>query len=240
MISDKAVIETSDIGSNVIFSEFCVVRNNVKIGNNVVIHPNVIIYESVEIGDDVEIFPGSFIGKKPKATNALSRDTNYKQIVKIGKGSSIGVNATIYYDVKIGDNTLIGDGAIIREQSVIGNSCVIGQLTSLNYNVEIGNNSKLMAYTRISGNCKIGNNVFIGVGVIAPNDNNIANRQYSASETKSAMIEDNVSIGSGAIILPNLKIGNGSLIGAGAVVTNDVEENSQVMGMPARHIKYTK
>lgn len=237
MISNLAVVETENIGKNVSISEFCVIRDNVKIGNNVTIHPNVVIYEGAEISDDVEIFPGAIIGKKPKKMISLARTPQFKNTVIVGKGSSIGVNAVVYYDVQIGSNTLIGDGANIREQSVIGNSSLIGRYVTINYNVKIGHNTKLMSYVNISGNCEIGNNVFIGVGVIAPNDNKISKREYNQN-VNSANIEDDVSIGSGAVILPNLNIGKGSLIGAGAVVTKNTKPYEQVMGIPAKHIRF--
>jgi len=47
-------------------------------------------------------------------------------------------------------------------------------------------------------------------------------------------IEDNVSIGSGAIIMGGIRIGKGAMIGAGAVVTKDVPEHTIVAGVPAR------
>ena len=50
------------------------------------------------------------------------------------------------------------------------------------------------------------------------------------------MIEDNVFVGAGAIILPNIHIGKNSIIGAGSVVTHDIPENSVFAGNPARRI----
>lgn len=53
-------------------------------------------------------------------------------------------------------------------------------------------------------------------------------------------IGNDVWIGFRAIILPGVKIGNGAVIGSGAVVTRDVEENSIVGGIPARTISRRK
>jgi maltose O-acetyltransferase len=50
-------------------------------------------------------------------------------------------------------------------------------------------------------------------------------------------IEDYVYIGPRAIILPNVRIGRGAVIGAGAVVTQDVSEYAVVAGVPARFIR---
>jgi serine O-acetyltransferase len=57
------------------------------------------------------------------------------------------------------------------------------------------------------------------------------------------IVEDNVSIGVGAILIGNnsgnLRIGKGAKIGAGAVVTRDVESNQTVVGVPARPVRVT-
>ena len=51
------------------------------------------------------------------------------------------------------------------------------------------------------------------------------------------MIRKSVSIGTGAIILCGVKIGEGALVGAGAVVTQDVKPFSTVTGLPARLLR---
>ena len=51
------------------------------------------------------------------------------------------------------------------------------------------------------------------------------------------IIEDDVWIGRNAIVMPGIKIGKGSIIGAGSVVTRNVESFSVVGGVPAKLIK---
>ena len=51
------------------------------------------------------------------------------------------------------------------------------------------------------------------------------------------IIGDNVHIGWNAIIMPNVKIGDNCVIGAGAVVTKDIPNNSIAVGIPARVIE---
>lgn len=88
------------------------------------------------------------------------------------------------------------------------------------------------------GGITIGNDVFIGpkVNLITINhDVNPDNR--SATYGKRIVIEDKVWIGINATILPGVKIGYGAIIGAGSVVTKDVEPMTIVAGNPARFIK---
>jgi len=54
---------------------------------------------------------------------------------------------------------------------------------------------------------------------------------------KPIVIEDNVWIGYGAILLPGVKIGRNAVVGAGAVVSRNVPANTIVAGNPARVIR---
>lgn len=51
------------------------------------------------------------------------------------------------------------------------------------------------------------------------------------------VLEDNVSLGAGAMVLGPVRIGENSEIGAGAIVINDIPANSVAVGVPARCIK---
>ena len=62
----------------------------------------------------------------------------------------------------------------------------------------------------------------------------LSNQIVSGTINIETIVEDGVSIGAGAVILPGITIGKNSLIGAGAVVTKDVPKNSVVFGNPAK------
>ncbi len=55
---------------------------------------------------------------------------------------------------------------------------------------------------------------------------------------KKVIIKNDVWIGANVVIMPGITIGNGAIIGAGAVVTKDVNDYEIVAGVPAKHIKY--
>lgn len=57
--------------------------------------------------------------------------------------------------------------------------------------------------------------------------------------TKPITVGDNVYMGNDVIVLPGVKIGNNVVIGAGAVVSKDIPDNSVAVGVPARVIKST-
>jgi acetyltransferase-like isoleucine patch superfamily enzyme len=234
MISAHAVVLTDTIGPGVKIAEFAVVRQGVHLGKDVTIHPHVTIEPGVHIEDGVEIFPGAYLGKEPKGVGATSRTVTFERHLRVGRGSSIGPNAVIFYDVEIGAETLIGDGASIREQCRIGTHCLISRYVTVNYNTMIGDRTRIMDSTHITGNCIIGNDVFISTLVATVNDNEMVSRSYAESKIVGPRIGDHASIGAGVCLLPGVVVGEGAIVGAGSVVTKDVESYTVVMGVPAR------
>ena len=240
MISEKSVVETTQIGSHVEIGEFCVIRPGVVIGSNVKIHPHVVIESGVVIGDNVEIFPGTYIGKTPKGVGATARPIEFEAKVVIGNDCAIGPNAVIFYDVTIGNNTLLGDGVSLREQARVGHHCLLGRYVTVNYNTKIGNHTRIMDLTHITGNCDIGDNVFISILVATTNDNVVSDRKYEDEKINGPMIRDRATIGAGACLLPGVVIGEGAFVGANAVVTKDVQPYDVVTGVPAKVIRNLK
>ncbi|GAA3314757.1 DapH/DapD/GlmU-related protein [Ectobacillus funiculus] len=84
---------------------------------------------------------------------------------------------------------------------------------------------------------EIGNNVLIGPNVTIDAGTHPIHpelRRKSAQYNLSVVIEDNVWIGAGAIILPGVRIGENTVIGAGSVVTKDIPSNVVAIGSPCR------
>ena len=87
----------------------------------------------------------------------------------------------------------------------------------------------------------LGNNVHItdGVKFIAHDGATLLFRKEipDLEITKPITVGDDVYIGNNVLVLPGVKIGNKVIVGAGAVVTKDIPDNSVAVGVPARVIK---
>ena len=120
----------------------------------------------------------------------------------------------------------------------------IGAFVEIQKGASIGKNCKISSHTFICEGVHIEDNVFVGHGVMFTNDlfpratNPDGSQQ---SETDWTLVETYVkkgaSIGSNATILCGITIGENALIGAGAVVTKDVPNNTIVAGNPSRILK---
>jgi len=139
---------------------------------------------------------------------------------------------SIIKNCKIGKGTMIWNFTNLYGCK-IGNNCMIGSFVEIQNDVTIGNNVRIQSHSFVCSLVTIKDNVFIGHGVMFINDKRPPRERMFWKET---IIEEGVSIGSNATILP-VRIGKNSIIGAGAVVTKDVPPNSVVIGNPARRIK---
>lgn len=126
---------------------------------------------------------------------------------------------------KIYQPSRVDPSAEIGEGTKIGAFCDIGK------NVVIGKNCNIQAHITISDGCKIGDWVFIGPNTSLLNDKYA---MLEGGELQPVTIEDNARIGGGVTILPNVTVKRGGFVGAGAVVTKDVESYTIVFGVPAK------
>lgn len=124
----------------------------------------------------------------------------------------------------------------------IGQRNIIKENFHCNYgfNISIGDDCFLNFDCTIldSYEVEIGNRVFIAPKVlISPVTHPLEAKKRKDLIIKKIIIEDDVWIGAGAIILPGVTIHHGAVIGANAVVNQDVEANTVVGGIPAHFIK---
>ncbi len=108
IMSDCVIGKNCNIGQNVVVSPKVVLGNNVKIQNNVSIYTGVICEDDVFLGPSM-VFTNVI---NPRA--AVNRREQYAQ-TKVGKGASIGANATIVCGHDIGEYAFIGAGAVVTK-----------------------------------------------------------------------------------------------------------------------------
>lgn len=111
-----------------------------------------------------------------------------------------------------------------------GKNINVGEGFAANYNVIILD----IAPVNIGDYCMIGPNTLI---TTVNHPFSPKGRREKKAQAKPVKIGNDVWIGGNCIILPGVTIGNNVIIGAGAVVTKDVPDNSLVVGVPARKIK---
>jgi acetyltransferase-like isoleucine patch superfamily enzyme len=136
-------------------------------------------------------------------------------------------NIELYDDVYVGHYTILK--AYHKNRMIIGEGTWIGQ----------------QCFFHSAGGIEIGSHVGIGPGVkILTSSHTLEGMDtpilHNPVEFAPVKISNNSDIGVGAIILPGVTIGVGAQVGAGAVVTESVEDFAVVAGVPARVLYHRK
>lgn len=140
-------------------------------------------------------------------------------------------------NVEFGENVTVVQPVNIYGCS-IGDSVFVGPFVEIQRDVKIGNRTKVQSHTFICELVEIGDDCFIGHGVMFINDLFAIGGPARGNKDlwKSTSIGNKVSIGSNATILP-VSICDNVVIGAGSVVTRDIEKPGIYAGNPARFVR---
>ncbi|MBB3659767.1 acetyltransferase-like isoleucine patch superfamily enzyme [Rhizobium sp. BK650] len=123
-------------------------------------------------------------------------------------------------------------------ECTLSDDCFVGPFVEIQKGVLIGARTKVQSHSFICELVEIGEDCFIGHGVMFINDlfSNGGPARGNRTLWKETRIGNRVSIGSNATILP-VNICDDVVIGAGAVVTSDIEVSGIYAGNPARLIR---
>jgi len=178
------------------------VRGHVVTGQDVVVDANVIFEGHVDLGDGVEIGP-----------NCILRD------VTIKANSVVKANSMIE-DSVIGERAELGPFARVRPGTVLEENSKIGNFVETKKSI-IGAGSKVNHLSYI-GDTTIGRDSNIGAGTITCN--------YDGVNKFRSDIGNDVFVGSNSSLVAPVTIKDGATIGAGSVVTHDVDEGQLAVG----------
>lgn len=119
----------------------------------------------------------------------------------------------------------------------IGDNCFIGPFVEIQKGVKIGKNTRIQSHAFICEKVTIGDNCFISHGAKFINDTFSMGKPAIGNNKlwKETCIGDGVCIGTNATILP-IRIADDVVIGAGAVVTKDIDQPGKYAGNPAKKV----
>jgi acetyltransferase-like isoleucine patch superfamily enzyme len=143
----------------------------------------------------------------------------------------------VYHRYNIGSNFHSGRGVFLwaKNELTIGENFYIGKYSIIECDALIGNNVIFANHVSLIGRY---DHNYQQVGVPTRLASQIRDRDYSwKGLNQKIIVEDDVWVGLGSIILSGVTIGRGSIIAAGSIVTKDVEPYSIYGGNPAKKIR---
>lgn len=151
------------------------------------------------------------------------------------EGVFIHHTADIEEPVYIGEGSKIWRFCHVESHARIGKQVMLGMGCHVSNGVEIGDYSRLQDYCVLYRGVKIGNACFLGPRVTFTNVK--VPKIFRRAKFYDTIVENNVTIGAGSVIICGITIGEHSFIGAGSVITKDIPPYSLVIGNPGRIIK---
>jgi len=146
--------------------------------------------------------------------------------------------AVIDEPVEIGKRTKIWHFSHISANAKIGNNVIIGQNVFVGKGVVIGNGCKIQNNVSVYEGVTLEDDVFIGPSVVFTNVKEPRANIEQKDNFLKTLVKKGATIGANATIICGNTIGENSFIGAGSLVTKNVNDQSLVHGIPAKHIKF--
>lgn len=217
------------IGENVVIKEGVILGDHICIGDNCYLDYGCIIRDHVTLG------PGSYVGPRcilgEYTSDFYNGFATKEHPLTIGANALIRSNTVIYGDTQIGDHFQTGHNLVVRECSKIGHHTRIGTHSDVQGRCSIGNYVSIHSNSHIAQGMEIHDYVWIFTYVVFTND-----FTPPSVETTPMVIEEYALVSTGVVCTPGIRIKKNALVGAGAVVTKDVEEGTVVVGNPAKVI----
>lgn len=150
----------------------------------------------------------------------------------LGAGARLRSGTVLYDGSTIGRRLKTGHGVVIREGCGVGDDVSIWSNSVIDYGCRIGNRVKIHCNCYVAQYTELEDDVFLAPGVMIANDLYPGDSR-SAQLMTGPRICARAQIGVNVTILPFVRIGAGALIGAGSVVTRDIQPAVVAYGNPA-------
>jgi acetyltransferase-like isoleucine patch superfamily enzyme len=201
------------------------------------IHPTAIVYPGTVLGEGVKVLEHAVVGKQPTLSPRSTARREPLAPTEIGAGTIVSTGAVVFAGTRVGARVIVGDQTCVRERVTVGDDVVIGRGSLVENDTTIGALTKIQAEAYITAYSTLEEHVFIAPCVVTTNDNFMGRTERRHTLIKGPTIRRGARIGGGAILLPGVEIGEDAFVGAGAVVTKDVEPRMLVVGNPARVLR---
>ena len=169
-----------------------------------------------------------------KVLHRAQKSMDAKGSVSETKSYFIHESSMVDENCKIGADTKIWHFTHILKNTRIGNKVNIGQNVVIGPDVTVGNNVKIQNNVSVYPGVTLEDDVFCGPSCVFTNVINPRSTIPRKNQILPTLVREGATIGANSTIICGITIGRHAFIGAGSVVTQDVQDNALVFGNPAK------
>lgn len=174
-------------------------------------------------------------GKRPSAPASPGAEAVYSGS-RISPSAMLHESAHVDEDVSIGEDVKVWHFSHILKGSAVGRNCVIGQNVVIGPDVTVGDGCKIQNNVSVYKGVTLEDGVFCGPSCVFTNVYNPRAFIERKKEFRSTLVRKGATIGANATIVCGVTVGRYAVVGAGAVVRQNVPDYAVVVGVPAKRI----
>jgi acetyltransferase-like isoleucine patch superfamily enzyme len=213
----------------------------IVLGDRVMIGAFAVLHGGTTVGRDTCVGHHATVGEPEYGYALRNVHEGAGAPTVIGAEVVIRAGATLYAGVRVGDGTTLGHNALLRTNVKVGSNSQLAANLTVERGCVIGDGVRCSPGSHLTADTVVADRVFLGAGVRTINDKELIWREPGRERPLlPPSFAYGCRVGSGAVVLPGVAIGEHALVGAGSVVTKDVEARASVVtkDVEARAIVY--
>ena|ERR1051326_6712929 len=156
---------------------------------------------------------------------------------------TVSQSADLADSARVGPGSRIWDLAQVGQWATLGECCIVGRGAYVGPRVRIGDNVKIQNYALVYESAELESGVFVGPAAVLTNDLHPRAVDVEGRLKRrdgwvpvGVLVKEGASLGASSVCVAPLTIGRWAMVGAGAVVVDDVPDFALVAGVPAKRI----
>lgn len=210
---------------------FLALSPDARVADDVLIGAGVVIYGCAEIGPGCEIQDQAVIGKPPRlGPRSRGGRPDDDAAVLVAAGAVVCTGAILTAGAHVARGAVIGDRARLREGAAVGAGSMLGACVALGPAVIVGERVRIFPNTVLAARTVVEDEADLSIGVAT------VTRGWGKADAPGdgPLLGRRCRIGVNAVVFGGVEVGEGAVVGAAAVVREDVPAGVTVAGVPAK------
>lgn len=226
------VHKNARIGKGSVIASGARILDGVRLDENVQVESGTVIYGPAHVRAGTYIGPNALVGfpQESDLREQLKVKRRSEMRTVVGDHCIIRSGATIYCGVTLGKRVRTGHNTLVRENVTVGDDTLLGTNCIIDGSCMFGKHVSMQSGVYVCTYSQVEDYVFMGPCCVFTNDKYVMQR---SAQLVGPTVRTEASIGANALLMAGVEVGRGAVVGAQALVTENVPARTIVVGMPA-------